>query len=127
MARAAQRQLQQGCAEASPDRVEVLDLRHGGAVGEQVELEPVQQPRAVELVLDRVRQRRDRHPSRASRVAPDPQHRLLGHDPAGEHRGRGLVEQVGDTALEGSDGSVLAVAVPRSGLVEGVRGVGDAA
>ena len=93
VARVAQRQLQQGCTEASPDRVEVLDLRHGRAVGEQVELEPVQQPRAVELVLDRVRERRDRHPSRASRVAPDPQHRLLGHDPAGEHRGRGLVEQ----------------------------------
>ena len=122
-----QRQLEQGGAEPSADRCEVLGLRHRRAVGEQGELEPVQQPRAVALVLEQVRQRRDRHPSRAARVAPDPQHRLLGHHPAREHRGSRLAEQLGDPALERRDGPVLAVAVPRSGLVQGCRDVGEVA
>ena len=108
----AQRQLEQGRPERARDGGEVLDQRHGRAVGEQGEVETVQQARPVALVAQQVRQRRDGHPAGPARVAPDAQHRLLGHHPAREERGGRLPEHLGEPALERRDRAVLPVAVP---------------
>ena len=95
-----------------------------GPVGEVVELEAVQPARTVVLVLEQVGEVGDRDPLRTGAVAPDPQGRLLGHDPAGEERGGRLAEQLGHLGLDLRDGTLLGVHVP---LVDAqlLRGVGD--
>ena len=77
-----------------------------------LEPEAVQQPRPVVLVLQEVGELGDADPQGTGAVAPDPQRGLLGHDPAREHRRRGLAQQLGDLLLEPRDRAPLGVHVP---------------
>jgi hypothetical protein len=103
----------------------VLGQRHGRAVGQQGEVETVQQARSVALVVQEVRQGRERDAARPARVAPDPQHRLLGHHAAREERGGRLPEHLGEPALERRDRAVLPIAVPLVRVRQGGCHVGE--
>ena len=90
--------------------------------GEVLQLETVHQPRAVRLVVQQVGEVGQRDPSRAGSVAPDAEHRLLRHHPAGHHHHGLGAEQGHQLGLELRDRAALAVRVPGEVEVHGRRG-----
>ena len=109
----AQRQLDHGSAEPPADLGESRRRRGLAAGGQPLQLQAEHPARTVLLVADQVGHVGQRDAARPGPVAPGAQRGLLGHDPAGEHHGRGLAEQLGHLGLDLLDRATLAVDVAR--------------